>query len=94
MSIVFSVFVLLVGLYFFFIKDLHIRLEHVIVLVTKEKQMQIKQITNRLEELHDQKKLIEAEIEFLYDQLIEIRMIAEEYNSCALQAMNGGEAHV
>ena len=56
--------------------------------------MQIKQITNRLEELHDQKKLIEAEIEFLYDQLIEIRTIAEEYNSCALQAMNGGEAHV
>ena len=56
--------------------------------------MQIKQITNRLEELHDQKKLIEAEIEFLYDQLIEIRMIANDVQESALYAMNGGEAHV
>ena len=69
-------------------------LTRVILLVTEEKQMQIKQITNRLEELHDQKKLIEIEIDFLYDQLIEIRMIAEEYNACALEIMNGGEAHV
>lgn len=69
-------------------------LTRVILLVTEEKQMQIKQITNRLKELHDQKKLIEIEIDFLYDQLIEIRMIAEEYNACALEIMNGGEAHV
>jgi hypothetical protein len=51
--------------------------------------MTYKQIQDQLELATDPK-----EISFLEDQLWEIRAIAEDVQSSALEAMNGGNQHV
>jgi hypothetical protein len=51
--------------------------------------MTYKQIQDQLETATDPK-----EISFLEDQLWEIRFVAADVQSSALEAMNGGEAHV
>jgi prefoldin subunit 5 len=56
--------------------------------------MSFENINNRLKQLGEQKQAIENEIDFLYDQLIEIRETANDIQQSALYAMNGGEAHV
>lgn len=61
-----------------------------IIKLNKGNQMlTIKQIQDRLKE-----NISEQEESFLYDQLWEIQMIANDVNSSALYAMNGGESHV
>ncbi len=49
-----------------------------------------------IKQIQDQLKVAtaEEEISFLEDQLWEIRAVAEDVQFSALEAMNGGEAHV